>query len=389
MPTKEPFTIQISDEVLTDLRKRLTHTRWANDFANDEWTYGTNGAYLKELVTYWIEEYDWRTHEAEMNAFTNYKTTIEGIPIHFVHEPGKGPKPIPLILSHGWPWTFWDFHKVIRPLSDPAAFGGDPADAFDVIVPSLPGFGFSTPLTTTGINYWRTADLWVRLMQDVLGYDKFGAQGGDWGALITAQLGHKYANKLIGTHVNVMAPLDIFGGSMPAESEYGPGEEGLYEKNTHFFTAESGYSALQSTKPQTLAFALNDSPVGLCSWIVEKRRTWSDCSGDVEKRFTKDELLTTMMIYWITQSFGTSARYYYEATHHPWQPSHNRTPVVESPMGVAVFSEDVIVMPRKWADNYYNLKHWTPMPSGGHFASMEEPQLLIDDVRAFFRPLRS
>jgi pimeloyl-ACP methyl ester carboxylesterase len=290
-----------------------------------------------------------------MNSFANYKTTIDSIPIHFIHEPGKGPNPIPLILSHGWPWIFWDFQKVIRPLSDPASFGGDPADAFDVIVPSLPGFGFSTPLTTTGINYWRTADLWVTLMQDVLGYDKFAAQGGDWGALLTAQLGHKYADKLIGTHVNVMAPLSIFGGSMPEESEYGPGEEGLLEKNNHFFTAESGYSALQSTKPQTLAFALNDSPVGLCSWIVEKRRTWSDCGGDVEKRFSKDDLLTTM-IYWVTQSFGTSARYYYEATHHPWQPSHNHSPVVESPMGVAVFYEDVLVMPRKWADNYYNLK---------------------------------
>ncbi len=385
---KEPFTITVPEEVLTDLHERLTKVRWAQDFANPNWEYGTNGDYLKELVEYWRDAYDWRKHEQEMNSFAHYKTTIDGIPIHFIHEPGKGPNPTPLILSHGWPWTFWDFHKVIRPLTDPAAFGGDPADAFDVIVPSLPGYGFSTPLTTSGINYWRTADLWVKLMQDVLGYDKFAAQGGDWGAIITAQLGHKHADKLIGTHVNLMAPLSIFLGSMPEESEYGPGEEGLYERNNHFFTAESGYSALQTTKPQTLAFALNDSPVGLCSWILEKRRTWSDCDGDVEKRFSKDDLLTTMMIYWITQSFGTSARYYYEATHNPWQPSHDRTPVVESPMGVAVFQKEVIVMPRKWAEGYYNLKRWTPMPSGGHFAAMEEPQLLVDDVRAHFRSLR-
>ena len=385
---KEPFTITVPEEVLTDLHERLTKVRWAQDFANPNWEYGTNGDYLKELVEYWRDTYDWRKHEQEMNSFANYKTTIDGIPIHFIHEPGKGPNPTPLILSHGWPWTFWDFHKVIRPLTDPASFGGDPADAFDVIVPSLPGYGFSTPLTTSGINYWRTADLWVKLMQDVLGYDKFAAQGGDWGALITTQLGHKYADKLIGTHVNLMAPLSIFVGSMPEESEYGPGEEGLYERNNHFFTAESGYSALQTTKPQTLAFALNDSPVGLCSWILEKRRTWSDCDGDVEKRFSKDDLLTTMMIYWITQSFGTSARYYYEATHNPWQPSHDRTPVVESPMGVAVFQKEVIIMPRKWAEGYYNLKRWTPMPSGGHFAAMEEPQLLVDDVRAHFRSLR-
>lgn len=385
---KEPFTITVPEEVLTDLHERLTKVRWAQDFANPNWEYGTNGDYLKELVEYWRDAYDWRKHEQEMNSFAHYKTTIDGIPIHFIHEPGKGPNPTPLILSHGWPWTFWDFHKVIRPLTDPASSGGDPADAFDVIVPSLPGYGFSTPLTTSGINYWRTADLWVKLMQDVLGYDKFAAQGGDWGALITAQLGHKHADKLIGTHVNLMAPLSIFVGSIPEESEYGPGEEGLYERNNHFFTAESGYSALQTTKPQTLAFALNDSPVGLCSWILEKRRTWSDCDGDVEKRFSKDDLLTTMMIYWITQSFGTSARYYYEATHNPWQPSHDRTPVVESPMGVAVFQKEVIIMPRKWAEGYYNLKRWTPMPSGGHFAAMEEPQLLVDDVRAHFRSLR-
>jgi pimeloyl-ACP methyl ester carboxylesterase len=385
---KEAFTIDVPQDVLIDLHDRLDKARLAQDFANPGWEYGTNGAYLQELVAYWRDEYDWRKHEREMNAFANYKTTIDGIPIHFIHEPGKGPNPIPLILSHGWPWTFWDFHKVIRPLSDPAAFGGDPADAFDVVVPSLPGYGFSTPLTTPGINFWRTADLWVRLMQDVLGYDKFAAQGGDWGAIITAQLGHKHADKLIGTHVNLMAPLSVFIDSLPDESLYGPGEEGWYENNNNFFTAESGYSALQTTKPQTLAFALNDSPVGLCSWIVEKRRTWSDCNGQVEKRFSKDDLLTTIMLYWITQSFGTSARYYYEATHNPWQPSHDRRPVVESPMGVAVFQKEVILMPRRWAENYYNLKRWTLMPSGGHFAAMEEPQLLVDDVRAFFRSLR-
>ena len=385
---KETFTIDVPQDILTDLHVRLDKARLAQDFANPRWEYGTNGDYLQELIAYWRKDYDWRKHEREMNAFANYKTTIDGIPIHFIHEPGKGPNPLPLILSHGWPWTFWDFHKVIRPLSDPAAFGGDPADAFDVVVPSLPGYGFSTPLITTGINFWRTADLWVDLMQNVLGYEKFAAQGGDGAAIITAQLGHKYADKLIGTHVNLMAPLSVFIDSLPDESLYGPGEEDWYEKNNHFFTAESGYSALQTTKPQTLAFALNDSPVGLCSWIVEKRRTWSDCNGEVEKRFSKDDLLTTVMIYWITQSFGTSARYYYEATHNPWQPSHNRRPVVESPMGVAVFQKEVILMPRKWAEEYYNLKRWTLMPSGGHFAAMEEPQLLVDDVREFFRSLR-
>ena len=386
--SKESFTVAVPDEVLADLRERLAKVRWPGDFANAHWEYGTNQAYLQELVEYWLNEYDWRKHEREMNTFSHYKADIDGVPIHFIHEPGKGPNPTPLILSHGWPWTFWDFQKVIRPLTDPAAFGGDANDSFDVIVPSLPGYGFSTPLTTRGINFWRTADLWVKLMQDVLGYKKFAAQGGDWGAIITAQLGHKYADRLLGCHVNLMIPLDVFIVSMPEAADYGPDEAGWYDKNMNFFAAESGYSALQTTKPQTLAFALNDSPVGLCSWILEKRRTWSDCDGDVEKRFSKDDLCTTMTLYWITQSFGTSARYYYEATHNPWQPAHDRTPIVEAPTGVAVFLKEVILMPRKWAEGYYNLKRWTTMPSGGHFAPMEEPELLINDVREFFRPLR-
>jgi len=385
---KEPVTIAVPEATLVDLRERLAKMRWPHDFANSHWEYGTNLTYLKELVDYWLHHYDWRKHEQTINSFSHYQTTIEDMPIHFIHEPGKGPHPVPLILSHGWPWTFWDFHKVIRPLADPAAFGGDPKDAFDVVVPSLPGYGFSTPLTKPGINFWRTADLWVTLMQDVLGYKKFAAQGGDWGALITAQLGHKYADRLIGVHMHLMAPLSVFIGGMPEASEYGPDEQGWYEKNLHFFTAESGYSALQTTKPQTLTYALNDSPAGLCAWIVEKRRTWSDCDGNVEKRFTKDDLLTTMTIYWATQSFGISARYYYEATHNPWQPAHNRTPVVEAPTGIAVFLKEVILMPRRWAEGYYNLKRWTVMPAGGHFAPMEEPERLVEDVRAFFRPLR-
>ncbi len=189
MPKKEPFTISVPDATLEDLRARLARTRFPRDFGNSNWEYGTNTAYLKELVEYWHTKYDWRKHEREMNSYANYKTEIDGIPIHFIHEPGKGPNPMPLILTHGWPWTFWDLHKVIGPLTDPAAFGGDPRESFDVVVPSLPGYGFSTPLTTTGINYWKTADLWVKLMQDVLGYKRFAAEGGDWGAIVTAQLG--------------------------------------------------------------------------------------------------------------------------------------------------------------------------------------------------------
>ncbi|MGH7961060.1 MAG: alpha/beta fold hydrolase, partial [Candidatus Binatia bacterium] len=234
------------------------------------------------------------------------------------------------------------------------------------------------------------ADLWVKLMQDVLGYDKFASEGGDWGAFVTEQLGHKYADRLIGCYMHVIAPLDLFTGGLqlPAASEYGPGEEGWFEKNAGFFAGEAGYFAVQTTKPQTITFALNDSPVGMCAWIVEKRRTWSDCNGNVESRFTKDELVTTMMLYWLTQTYGTSARYYYEAVHNLWQPSHSRTPVIEAPTGFGMFMKEVLLMPRKWIERYANLKHLTVMPSGGHFAPMEEPQLLVEDIRAFFRPLR-
>ena len=221
----KPFTIAIPDATLTDLQERLRRTRYPIDFANENWAYGTNRAYLEEVVAYWRDHYDWRKHEAEMNRFAHYRTTIDGIPIHFIHERGKGPKPIPLILSHGWPWTFWDLQKVIRPLADPAAFGGDPADAFDVVVPSLPGFGFSTPLTTPGINWWRTADLWVTLMRDVLGYPKFAAEGGDWGAFVTQQLGHKYPQHLIAIYLTLAIPMDFFSGGGLKESDYAPDEQ--------------------------------------------------------------------------------------------------------------------------------------------------------------------
>ena len=383
-----PFTVKVAQAELDDLRSRLQRTRLAPEFGNDDWRYGTNGAYLKDFLHYWETSYDWRQHEAAINNLPNFMTRIESMPIHFIHVRGKGPKPVPLILSHGWPWTFWDWHKVIGPLSDPAAYGGDPADAFDVVVPSLPGYGYSNPLTTPGINFWRTADLWVKLMRDVLGYDKFAAGGGDWGAILTAQLGHRYAQHLIGIYLHLMVPLDVFTAPFPGAEVFAPEEAGMLKRNQRFFEGETGYSAMQATKPQTLAFALNDSPAGLAAWIIEKRRTWSDCGGDVERRFSKDDLATTLTIYWTTQSFGNSARYYYECAHNPWRPAHHRQPLVEAPTGIAVFPHEVVMLPRSWAERYYNLKHWTPMKSGGHFAPMEEPAALIEDIRVFYRTLR-
>jgi pimeloyl-ACP methyl ester carboxylesterase len=385
----EPFKVQVSDATLADLRQRLERVRWAHEVANDDWAYGTSGAYLKELVAYWRDGYDWRAREARINALPQFRTTIDGVPIHFVHVRGKGPKPMPLVLTHGWPWTFWDFQKVIGPLTDPAAYGGDPADAFDVVVPSLPGYAFSSPLMKTGLNCWNTGDLWVQLMER-LGYPRFGAHGGDWGAMLTAHLGHRHADRLIGTHFTLMTPFDIAtgGGSGAGPEDFGPDEQGWRERGQHFFTAEAGYYYLQCTKPQTIAFALEDSPVGLCAWILEKRRTWSDCGGNVESRFSKDDLLDTVMLYWITQTYGSSARYYYEFMHNPWVPTHERMPRVEAPTGVAVFLKEVFLAPRRWAERYYNLKRWTVFPSGGHFAPMEEPQAIVGDLRAFFGALR-
>lgn len=383
----EPFIVDIPQSALDDLRHRLERARWADDFANEDWAYGANTAYIRELTLHWLERYDWRATETRINAFNHYCTEIAGVPVHFIHQKGKGPAPLPLMLNHGWPWTFWDYQKLIGPLSDPGAHGGDPADAFDIVAPSLPGYGFSSPLRVPGINFSVTADLWVELMAR-LGYARFAAQGADWGALVSAQLGHKYADRLIGLHIQLLTPLDGFSGGRIPPSDYAPDEQYLLARNVKFATAGSGYAKLQSTQPQTPAIALNDSPIGLLAWIVEKRRAWSDSHGNVETRFTKDQLIDTVMIYWLTGTFGTSARFYYEATRRPWQASHDRWPVVEAPTGVAMFPQEVVQPPRSWAERYYNIQRWTPMKEGGHFGPMETPEVLIDELRAFFHPLR-
>jgi len=381
------FEIAVAQDVIDDLRVRLSRTRWSDDYAADTWAYGTSVHYLRELTDHWLNHYDWRGREAEMNRLPHYRTEIDGVPVHFVHERGKGPDPAPLLLSHGWPWTFWDYRKVIGLLTDPAAHGGDPADAFDVVVPSLPGFGFSTPLRGPGMNWWRTADVWVSLM-DRLGYGRFGAGGGDVGAFISAQLGHKHADRLSGIHLHTPGTLEFMAGKGWDPADYGPDETRHLDRMKQVQFYETGHFILQSSKPQTLAIGLEDSPAGMLAWLVDKRRNWSDCGGEVESRFSKDGLLDNAMLYWATESYHTSARYYYEGAHVPWQPSHERTPVVEAPTGIAVFPAELTFAPRATAERYYNLKHWTQMPAGGHFAPMEEPALLVEDLRAFFRALR-
>jgi pimeloyl-ACP methyl ester carboxylesterase len=389
----EPFTIRIEDAVLSDLDRRLAQARLPADFANDDWRYGTNGAYLAELVRYWRAEYDWRGQESAMMAFAHFRATIGGLPIHFIHERAGRPDAIPLVLSHGWPWTFWDLHKVIRPLAHPEEFGGRAEDAFDVVVPSLPGYGFSSPVTEPGINFERTADLWRELMIEVLGYPRFGAHGGDWGAKISAQLGHKYAEDVVGIHLTTVNSLALWNGDRPwalferaLAGKSGEERERLLERERHGAT----HLAVNILDPQSMAYAMNDSPVGLCAWLIERRRAWSDCGGDLERRFSKDELITSVMIPWVTETFGTSMRFYREANAFGWRPTHDRRPIVEAPTAVSVFLPDAPEpdVPGWWS-RYFNLTYVNTHPAGGHFAPAEEPDAVIEDLRAAFRPLRA
>jgi len=389
--TPQPFTLDIPEAQLTDLRARLRNTRWPADLNNEDWRYGVNRNYLRELVAYWIDGYDWRAQEAAINALPHYKVQIDGVPIHFVHVRGKGPSPKPLLLTHGWPSTFWDLRKMIGPLADPAAYGGDPADAFDVIMPSLPGFAFSTPLPRTGIDGMKTADMWVELMRDVLGYDRFGAQGQDWGANITQQLGHKYPQFLTGVHLSRFQ--NPFGGdpaamgtAMPGPEDFGPGEEGWYERNREGLRRAS-HIAVQGTNPQTLSYGMHDSPVGMAAWLLEKRRRDAHLGGDVENVFSRDDQITNVMLFWLTDSFVSSVRYYHEYANSPKVPAHDRRPLVETPTAIGVLPRDAIAYPRKWAEAGCNLKRWTVYASGGHYGVYEIYDQYVDDLRAFFRDL--
>ena len=391
MTTPAPFTIDIDDTVLADLRQRLQRTRWPADPGNGDWSYGVNADYLRPLVDYWANGFDWRVQERAMNRFEHYRVTLDEVPIHFLRAPGKGPRPIPLILTHGWPWTFWDYCDVIGPLADPAAHGGDPLDAFEVIVPSLPGFGFSTPLLRTGINWWRTADLWHRLMTEVLGFPKYAAQGGDWGAMVTSQLGHKYAAALYGIQVSAPMQLGVFGGARPYDllgPVLGQLPPALADQAVAVERRLASHVTTHILDPQTLAYAMHDSPVGQLAWLLERRRAWSDCGGDLERSFTRDALLTSATLYWATQSFGSTVRYYAEAARHPWQPSHNRSPLVEAPSGVSLFRGDGAALFGDAMVANYNVHLLREHASGGHFAPAEAPAAVIADIRDTFRALR-
>jgi pimeloyl-ACP methyl ester carboxylesterase len=378
----QPLTINVAQSILDDLSERLSRNRWPDEVVGADWDYGTNLDYLKTLVNYWQHHFDWRAQEAMLNHFAQYRADIDGFGIHFLHERGKGPNPLPLVITHGWPSSFFEMLKIIPRLSDPARYGGNPSDSFDVIVPSLPGFGFSDRPGIRGWQLPQTAELWARLMRDGLGYQRYGAAGGDFGSGVTRLLALSHPSSLVGIHLTFLG----FPTLIAEPSDLSEAEKRYLGAIQQWMLREGGYAMIQSTKPQTLAYGLNDSPIGLAGWIVEKFRTLSDCDGEVERRFSKDELLTNIMIYWVTETINSSIRTYYENIKLPPQLKEGQR--IEVPAGVALFPKEANLPPRQWANRSLHVQRWTQMPRGGHFAALEEPDLLVEDLRAFFRPLR-
>jgi epoxide hydrolase len=376
-----PFQIAIPDADLEDLRQRLSDTRWPSELPGVGWSRGVPLTYLQELAEYWRTQYDWRAWEAELNAFPQYLTTIDGATIHFLHVPSPEDNALPLILSHGWPGSVVEFLEVIGPLSDPVAHGGEAADAFAVVVPSLPGFGFSGPTHEAGWDTHRMAGAWTELMRR-LGYSRYGAQGGDWGAAISRHLGIIDPEHVVGVHLNF---LPTFPSGDPAELETLTAEEkARLDRGQLFITEQAGYYGIQSTRPQTLAYGLTDSPTGQLAWIVEKFKEWTDSENVPEDAVDRDQMLTNVMLYWLTETARSSADLYKEDA-----PNLATSEISDTPMGIAVFPHEIAPPIRRFAERENtNIVHWSEFDRGGHFAAMEEPVLLIEDLRTFFRRFR-
>jgi microsomal epoxide hydrolase len=376
-----PFRIDVDDATLDDLRARLRATRFPAQIPGAGWDYGTELGYLRELVTYWGEEYDWPARQARMNAFDHFRTEIDGTGVHFIHAPSPVEGALPLLLTHGWPGSFVEFLDVIDPLRDPAAHGGDPADAFHVVVASLPGYGFSGPTVERGWHPGRIARAWARLMAG-LGYDRYVAQGGDWGYFVTREVALADPEHCAGIHLNMAPPI-------PMTEEITPQEQEFLDAMTAYDAVDSGYMKEQSTKPQTVGYALDDSPAGLAAWIVEKFRTWSDCDGDVERSFSKDQLLDNLMVYWVTATAHSSGRLYYEVMQGFADGSIDPMAKPTQPVGYARYPKEIMRTSERWFGMQYPLAHFAEMDRGGHFAAFECPDLYVPDVRECFRPLRS
>ena len=380
-PEPRPYRLDVPDDVLDDLRERLARTRWPDEIPGSGWRYGTDLAFMRRLTARWRDGFDWRAHEAQLNAFDQFKVPLDGIDVHFIHQQGVGPDPLPLLLVHGWPGSVWEFHELIPRLTDPARFGGDPADAFTVVAPSLPGYTLSFEPNQPRLGIVEMADLFARLMSDVLGYGRWAAQGGDWGGYIVGRLAHAHAGRLVGAHLNLLPlPLDLpFPGEPTAE------HRAYLEEVRHWQAEEVGYSTIQGTRPQTPAYALTDSPAGLAAWIAEKFYVWTDNDGDVEAAVPLDSLLTNITLYWVTGAINSSFWPYYARRHEPWPIPDTRSP---TPTAYASFPREIRHPPRALAEQVFTIERWTEMPRGGHFAALEAPDLLAADVTAFFGSLR-
>lgn len=367
-----PFTVSFPAPDLADLHARLTSTRWPDAECVEDWSQGMPLGYAKELAAYWADRYDWRDREARLNRWPQFRTEIDGLDIHFIHQRSTHDDAFPLLMTHGWPGSVFEFHKVVEPLVAPTAHGGRPEDAFHVICPSLPGYGFSGKPTATGWGVDRIADAWDKLMVR-LGYQRYGAQGGDWGAMVTAQVGRNQRHCVaIHTNMPIARPPEGGLGDLSASDQQALAALAHYEK------WESAYAKQQMTRPQTIGYALTDSPVGQMAWIVEKFCAWTDCNGHPENAVSRDEMLDTVMLYWLTASATSSARLYWESF------DSTAGGRVEVPTGIAAFPAEIIRTPRSWCETAYNVTRWTEMPCGGHFAALEQPALFVEDVRAFF-----
>jgi pimeloyl-ACP methyl ester carboxylesterase len=378
----QPFIIETPQAVLDDLQNRLAHMRWPDEVENAAWDYGANLAYLQTLTDYWQTGFNWREQERSINRFPHYRAQVDGNGIHFIHVHGQGPSPLHLLITHGWPSSFVEMLDLIPLLADPGANGGDPADAFDVIVPSVPGFGFSDRPTRRGMTRSRVAALFAALMHG-LGYERFVAHGNDIGAVITSWMAYDFPERLIAFHTMMPGfPPAVIGPDVQPLTE---AEQAIAELQARWEQEEGGYNLIQETRPQTLAYGLNDSPVGLAAWILEKWRAWTDPAGDVEQFFSRDFLLANIMVYWITGTANSANRSYYERARDP----RRITSRIAVPTGVALSTEAVQRIPREQADrSYADIRRWTEFPRGGHFFAAEQPRLLAEELRAFFRPFR-
>lgn len=377
-----PFKIAVPESSLDDLKARLARVRWPDEISGEPWQFGTDLAYLKSLCAYWKDQYDWRVQEAQINLFKQFKVSIGGCELHYICEHGEGANPRPLLLTHGWPGSFYEYHKLIPRLTHPSRYGGSPDDAFTVVAPSMPGHGFSFRENQARFGLNEIADNLKTLMVDVLGHRSFAAHGHDWGAFIATRLGYAHAAHVSGIHITLLA-IPRRPATTPPRT---PDEERFQRQLDHWLREETGYSQIMGTKPQTLAYALTDSPAGLAAWIIEKFHRWSDCDGDLDRHFGRDVLLTNIMIYWLTGAIGSTFWPYYARLHEPWIVPDGESVMV--PTAYAEHPREILTPPRSLAEPFYgNIRRWTRMPAGGHFPALEYPDALATDIRAFFRSL--